>query len=317
MVTTQQIINKVVIKMGRSRSKRRFFQKVYSSGIEYNHWLMKFASNAISSYRVEGLPKEIDSRWLALKLFELGSVAFFYDSDADEYACMQYSCLGTYDCYGNPTKIRVWNTWTGYQRELGKDEFVIIWDNMLRINMYNAYVELAYRLWRIDGTIDTNCVAQKTPVIVQCSENERLTFKNLLAGVDADNPYLAVGDNLSLKDIKALQLGAPLVAPQLMEVQQTLYNRGNALLGITSVIVQKKERMVKSEVDTANADALANRRSRTMARDYASLQIKEKFGLDVTWIFDNGDEPNKETGDGNIEDFISTMKADSLGTSII
>jgi hypothetical protein len=272
---------------------------------------MKFASNAVASYRVEGLPKEIDSRWLALKLFELGSIAFFYDSDAGEYACMQYSCLGTYDCYGNPTKIRVWNPWTGYQRELNKGEFVIIWDNMLRTNMYNAYIELAYRLWRIDGTIDTNCVAQKTPVIVQCSENERSTFKNLLAGVDADNPYLAVGDNLSLKDIKALQLGASLVAPQLMEVQQTLYNRGNALLGITSVIVQKKERMVKSEVDTANADALANRRSRTMARDYASEQIKERFGLDVTWIFDNGDEPNKETGDtsnenddSNIEDFI-------------
>lgn len=287
--------------MGRSRSKRRFFQKAYSSGVQYNHWLMKFASNAISSYRVEGLPKEIDSRWLSLKLFELGSVAFFYDSDADEYACMQYSCLGTYDCYGNPTKILVCNPWTGYQRELGKDEFVIIWDNMLRINMYNAYVELAYRLWRIDGTIDTNCSAQKTPVIVQCSENERLTFKNLIANVDADNPYIAVGDNLSLKDIKALQLGAPFVAPQLLEVQQTLYNRGNALLGITSVIVQKKERMVKSEVDTANADALANRRSRTMARDYASEQIKERFNLDVTWIFDEGDEPNKETGDDNRE----------------
>lgn len=303
--------------MGRSRSKRRFFQRVYSSGIQYNHWLMKFASNAVASYRVEGLPEEIDSRWLALKLFELGSIAFFYDSDAGEYACMQYSCLGTYDCYGNPTKILVWNPWTGYQRELNKGEFVIIWDNMLRTNMYNAYIELAYRLWRIDGTIDTNCVAQKTPVIVQCSENERLTFKNLLAGVDADNPYLAVGDNLSLKDIKALQLGAPLVAPELMEVQQTLYNRGNALLGITSVIVQKKERLVKSEVDTANADALANRRSRTMARDYASEQIKERFGLNVTWIFDDGDESNKETDESNREEFISGMKAASLGTSVI
>ena len=292
--------------MGRSRSKRRFFQKVYSSGIQYNHWLMKFAGNAVSSYRVEGLPGEIDSRWLSLKLFELGSVAFFYDSDATEYACMQYSCLGTYDCYGNPTKIRVWNPWTGYQRELGKDEFVIIWDNMLRVNMYNSFINLAYRLWRIDGTIDTNCVAQKTPVIVQCSENERLSFKNLIADVDADNPYLAVGDNLSLKDIKALQLNAPLTAPELLEVQQTLYNRGNALLGITSVIVQKKERMVKSEVDTANADALANRRSRTMARDYASVQIKEIFGLDVTWIFDDGDEPDKETDEGTEKNLLVT-----------
>lgn len=299
--------------MGRSRSKRRFFQRVYSSGIQYNHWLMKFAGNAISSYRVEGLPKEIDPRWLALKLFELGSVAFFYDSDATEYACMQYSCIGSYDCYGNPAKIRVWNPWTGYQRELGKDEFVIIWDNMLRVNMYNSFVNLAYRLWRIDGTIDTNCVAQKTPVIVQCSENERLSFKNLIADVDADNPYLAVGDNLSLKDIKALQLNAPLVAPELLEVQQTLYNRGNALLGITSVTVQKKERMVKSEVDTANADALANRRSRTMSRDYASEQINERFGLDVTWIFDEGDEPNKETE----KRFISSMNAASLDTSVI
>lgn len=303
--------------MGKSRSKRRFFQNVYSSGIEYNHWLMKFASNAVASYRVEGLPVEIDSRWLALKLFELGSVAFFYDSDAGEYACMQYSCLGTYDCYGNPAKIRVWNQWTGYQRELNKGEFVIIWDNMLRVNMYKSFINLAYRLCRIDGTIDTNCVAQKTPVIVQCSENERLTFKNLLAGVDADNPYLAVGDNLSLKDIKALQLGAPLVAPELMEVQQTLYNRGNALLGITSVVVQKKERMVKSEVDTANADALANRRSRTMARDYASEQIMERFGLDITWIFDEGDEPDKETDVGNQEEYISGMKVASLGTSVI
>ena len=86
-----------------------------------------------------------------------------------------------------------------------------------------------------------------------------------------------------------------------MEVQQTLYNRGNALLGITSVIVQKKERMVKSEVDTANADALANRRSRTMARDYASEQIKERFGIDVTWIFDEGDEPDKETDEESRE----------------
>lgn len=292
--------------MSRSRSKRRFFQKVYSSDIQYNHWLMKFAGNAVSSYRVEGLPGEIDSRWLALKLFELGSVAFFYDSDASEYACMQYSCLGTYDCYGNPTKIRVWNPWTGYQRELGKDEFVIIWDNMLRVNMYNSFINLAYRLWRIDGTIDINCVAQKTPVIVQCSENERLSFKNLIAGVDADNPYLAVGDNLSLKDIKALQLNAPLVAQELLEVQQTLYNRGNALLGITSVIVQKKERMVKSEVDTANADALANRRSRTMARDYASVKIKEIFGLDVTWIFDDGDEPDKETDEGTEKKLLVT-----------
>ena len=303
--------------MGRSRSKRRFFQKVLSSGIEYNSWLMKFAGNAVASYRVEGLPIEIDSRWLALKLFELGSVAFFYDDEAEEYACMQYSCLGTYDGYGNPTRILVWNPWTRYHRELKKDEFVIIWDNWLRKNMYKNFIGLAYRLWRIDGTIDTNCTAQKTPVIIQCSENERLTFKNLIADVDADNPYVALGDNMSLKDLKALQLGAPFVAPQLTELQQTLYNRGNALLGITSIISQKKERMIKSEVETSNADAIANRRSRTMARDYASKQIRERFGLNVTWIFDEGDEPNKETGDENREDFISQLKVSSLGTSVI
>lgn len=279
--------------MGKSRGKRRFFQKVKNSGVEYNTWLQKFANNAISSYRVDGLPLEIDERWVNLKLFENGSVAFFYDDVLERYLCMQYSCLGRFDSYGNPTLIRVFDQWTGYQREIKKGEFVIIWDNQLRVNLYNSFVELAYRLWRIDGTIDVNCVAQKTPVIVQCGENQRLSFKNLIAEVDADSPYVAIGDNLSINDIKSLQLNAPLVSPELLNVQQTLYNRGNAMLGITSVSVQKKERLVTSEVESANADALANRRSRTFARDFASKQIKDTFGIDVTWTFDDGDEPEK------------------------
>lgn len=276
------------------RAKKRFFQRAIKEGSEYNKWLNKFAQNAIASYRVEGLPVEIDPRWLALKLFELGSIAFFYDSDADKYACMQYSTLGYYDSYGNPTKIRVWNAWTGYNKELNKDEFVIIWDNWLRISTYHSFINLAYRLWRLDGTIDVNCTAQKTPVIVQCSENNLLTVKNMMQKVDADEPYVPVNGKFNLEDIKAIQLGAPFIALDLLEVQQRLYNQGNSMLGITSVVSQKKERMIKNEVDSENADALANRRSRTMARDYASEQLKENFGLDVKWFFDEGDEPGKE-----------------------
>ena len=277
------------------RQKRRFFQKIYKEGVEYNKWLFKFASNAIASYRVEGLPTEIDARWLALKLFELGSVAFFYDEDAEEYAIMQYSTMGVYDCYGNPTKIRVWNPWTAYSKILNKGEFVLIWDNYLRINNYNSFISLAYRLTRLDGTIDVNCTAQKTPVIVSCSENSMLSMKNMIAKVDADEPYIPVSKRFNTDDIQAIQLNAPFIALDLLETQQRLYNQGNSMLGITSVIAQKKERMIKNEVDTGNADALANRRSRTMARDYASKQIKETFDIDVNWFFDDGDEPNKET----------------------
>ena len=280
-----------------SRTKRRFFQRVAKEGIEYNKWLFKFANNAIASYRVEGLPVEIDPRWLNRNLFELGSVAFFYDSDAGKYACMQYATLGYYDCYGNPTKIRVWNAWTGYNKELNEGEFVIIWDNWLRTNNYRSFINLAYRLWRLDGTIDVNCTAQKTPVVVACSENSMLSFKNMLAKVDADEPYIPVDNRFNMDDIKAVNFNAPFIALDLLEAQQRIYNQGNAMLGITSVVSQKKERMITSEVDSANADAMANRRSRTMARDYASQQIKDRFGLDVSWIFDNGDEPGKEEKD--------------------
>lgn len=282
-----------------SRQKRRFFQKIYKEGVEYNKWLFKFASNAISSYRVEGLPVEIDERWLALKLFELGSIAFFYDDDVGEYACMQYSTMGVYDCYGNPSKITVWNPWTSYNKVLEKGQFVIIWDNYLRVNNYRSFIGLAYRLSRLDGTIDVNCTAQKTPVIVSCSENNSLSMKNMISKVDADEPYIPVNTKFNVDDIKAIQLNAPLVALDLLETQQRLYNQGNSMLGITSVIAQKKERMITSEVDTGNADALANRRSRTMARDYATRQIKETFGIDVNWFYDDGDEPNKEVDFNN------------------
>ena len=298
--------------MGKSRSKRRFFQRCRNGAIDYNAWLQKFANNAISSYNVDGLPIEIDERWLNLKLFTLGSVAFFYDDILEKYLVMQYTTLGKFDCYGNPREIHVYDNWNGYNRVLKENEFVIIWDNQLRQNLYTSFVDIAYRLWRIDGTIDVNCSAQKTPVIVQCGENERLSFKNMIAEVDADSPYIALGDKLAINNIKALQLNAPFVSPQLLEVQQTLYNRGNAMLGITSVAVQKKERLVKSEVETANADALANRRSRTFARDLASRQIKEKFGLDITWTFDNGDEPFKDLDVMTPEELTSEMKRNSL-----
>lgn len=298
-----------------SRTKRRFFQRAIKEGCEYNKWLFKFANNAIASYRVEGLPTEIDPRWLSIKLFELGSVAFFYDTDAQEYACMQYTTLGYYDCYGNPTKIRVWNAWTGYNKELNEGEFVIIWDNWLRVNNYRSFINLAYRLWRLDGTIDVNCTAQKTPVAVACTENTMLSFKNMIAKVDADEPYIPVDDKFNMDGIKAVNLNAPFIALDMLEVQQRIYNQGNSMLGITSVISQKKERMITSEVDSANADALANRRSRTMARDYASKQIKENFGINVKWIFDNGDEPGKEDDNGQAD--WGGLKEKSLATSMI
>lgn len=298
-----------------SRQKRRFFQRIYKEGVEYNKWLFKFASNAIASYRVEGLPVEVDARWLALKLFELGSVAFFYDEDAQEYACMQYLSMGVFDGYGNPTKITVYSPWTNYNKVLEKGQFVIIWDNYLRINNYQSFIGLAYRLTRLDGTIDVNCTAQKTPVVVACNENSQLSMKNMIAKVDADEPYIPVSKKFNTDDIQAIQLNAPFVALDLLEAQQRIYNQGNSMLGITSVIAQKKERMITSEVESSNADSLANRRSRTMARDYATEQIKELFGIDVKWYFDDGDEPNKEV-EGS-EDVFQDLKDESLATSMI
>ena len=298
-----------------SRQKRRFFQRIYKEGVEYNKWLFKFASNAIASYRVEGLPVEVDARWLALKLFELGSVAFFYDEDAGEYACMQYLSMGVFDGYGNPTRITVWNPWTHYNKVLEKGQFVIIWDNYMRINNYRSFVGLAYRLTRLDGTIDVNCTAQKTPVVVACNENSQLSMKNMIAKVDADEPYIPVSKKFNTDDIQAIQLNAPFVALDLLEAQQRLYNQGNSMLGITSVIAQKKERMITSEVDSGNADALANRRSRTMARDYATEQIKNNFGINVRWFFDDGDEPDKEVEGG--DDIFQDLKDESLASSMI
>lgn len=292
-----------------SRQKRRFFQKIYKEGVEYNKWLFKFANNAIASYRVEGLPVEIDARWLSLKLFELGSLAIFYDEDAKEYACMQYLSMGVFDCYGNPTKITVWNPWTHYNKVLEKGQFVIIWDNYLRVSNYRSFIELAYRLSRLDGTVDVNCTAQKTPVFLACNENSQLSMKNVIAKVDADEPYIPVSKKFNTDDIQAIQMNAPFVALDLLEAQQKLYNQGISMLGITSVVSQKKERMITSEVETNNADALANRRSRTMARDCATEQIKDVFGISVRWFFDDGDEPNKEVDGG--EDAFQDLKDES------
>ena len=139
----------------------------------------------------------------------------------------------------------------------------------------------ARRLYNIERTIDVNVNAQKTPVLVQATESQRLTMKNLYKEYEGNEPFIFGSKALDVNGLKVLQTGAPYVADKLYELKVQYWNEALTYLGISNINTTKKERMITDEVTRNQGGVVASRYSRLESRRQACKQINNMFGLDI------------------------------------
>jgi hypothetical protein len=139
----------------------------------------------------------------------------------------------------------------------------------------------ARRLYEIERTLDVNVKAQKTPVLITCSENQRLTMKNLYMQYDGNEPFIFGDKNLDLNSIKVLKTDAPFLGDQLNMLKREIFNEALTYLGISNINVQKKERMVTDEVTRNMGSIEAQKYTRLNARKDACKKINKMFGLEI------------------------------------
>ena len=68
--------------------------------------------------------------------------------------------------------------------------------------------QFAYRMYLAQRTADVNMSAQRTPVMVVCSDKQRLTMENLYSQYDGNQPFI-FGDkdsNINENSLKSLKL---------------------------------------------------------------------------------------------------------------
>lgn len=249
---------------------------------------------AISSFKWHNLPTTVDERFLELSLLTDGKAIFFYD-DAIGYLALRLMLGGEMDLYDIPTERTAYGS-NGYNEKLTSDNSVIIFNNMLHTNQQLEIELYARRLWDLDRTIDINARAQKTPILITCEQEQRLTMANIYMKYDGNIPVIYGDKNLNPNAIKVLTTNSPYVADKLYQLKNQIWNEALTSLGISNLNIQKKERLITDESEKSQGATIANRYTRLNARQQACKQINDMFGLNLSVEFRDTSNDSIEVG---------------------
>lgn len=288
--------------MGRKRDTQ-FVESAYMNNRTYMQYYNRLTELALSMFEWKNLPKTVDQRFLEMCLFSDGMCVFFED-EVLGYLGLRCMIGGRLNVYQIPTDRKAYAT-NGYQKELDGTNSVIIFNNYLHTNSMLDVEMFSKRLYNLDRAIDVNANAQKTPVLIQCDESQRLTMKNLYKQYEGNEPFIFGSKGLDANGLKVLQTGAPYVADKLYELKTQIWNEALTYLGISNINVVKKERMITDEVTRNQGGTVASRYSRLESRRQACKQINEMFNLDI-WVeyredFQDVEEQQNENEEEEIE----------------
>jgi hypothetical protein len=266
--------------VGRKKDSQ-FWESTYMNNRTYLQYYNRLTELAISMFEWQNLPKTVDQRFLEMCLFGDGMCVFFQD-EVLGYLSLQCMIGGKLNVYRIPMERKAYAT-NGYQRNLDETNSVIIFNNYLHTNSLLDVEMFSKRLYNLDRAIDVNANAQKTPVLIQCDESQRLTMKNLYKQYEGNEPFIFGSKGLDASGLKVLQTGAPYVADKLYELKTQIWNEALTYLGISNINVVKKERMITDEVTRNQGGTVASRYSRLESRRQACKQINEMFNLNI-WV---------------------------------
>ncbi len=249
------------------------------AGIEntFTKWYFDIQQLYSSVFAYTGMPLIVDMAQVEQWLMYRGSVAFFIDEFIGPLI-LPYTTQGSLNQYGNPTTIRAYGM-NGYQIYLNPDQYVIIYDNNMKISNINALRQYAIRLANTDRTIDVNIEAQKTPILLTAQNEGQLnSLKLAYRKMKTGQPVIAEIGNTVNAGVNALNTGAPMVFNELQNYKLNLLAEVLTFCGIPNRGDPKRERLITTEVSAINGHVVHERTNRLQTRQRAIDEINFKFG---------------------------------------
>lgn len=290
--------------------RSEFDESLIDNSRMYQYYYNRIVNLALSCFEWKGFPSSVDTRYLEYQLFYNPQVVFFKEDILGDYLVLKGAMNGQLDVYGYPTG------WTaigenGYNKVLTNKECVVIYNDLLHSSCVNGCEIYASRLTTLDRTININLNAQRTPTLITCDEQEKLSMTNLYKQYAGGEPVIFGYKSLRPDSIKVMRTDAPFLCDKLNDIKSVIWNELLTYLGISNVNIVKKERLVSDEVLRNQGGTVFSRYSRLESRRKACEQINEMFGLNVSVDYrENIDEDIKglaeeefdDTDDGGSED---------------
>ena len=258
---------------------------------DYFYRLMLLAK---SVFKWNNLPNGIDEKWIEKYLFTEGCCMFFRD-DTKGFMVAKAATAGRLNYYDEPRKLRATaydyiNT-KEYKNYMGKDitpnEFnyedcVLIRNNDEMIPTAPTIQLYSIRLADISRTIDVNVHAQKTPLIIKCSNRQLMTLKQVFKQWTGNEPVIFGDKDLETNEIKVLKTDAPIVFDKLQIQKHAIWNEVMTFLGVNNANMDKRERLVDDEVEANNEQIELSAQVMLKARQRACELINKLYGLNVS-----------------------------------
>ena len=245
-------------------------------------------------FKFYNLPEYIDVAYLNKTLLNDGAIAFFKDEVLGVIA-LPFSSYGKLDVYGRPNQIYV-SGQNGYHEVLDKNQYVIMYDNNGKYPLVLDIAQMAERVALAVRTQDVNIIHQRTPRIWKTSKDTEKSVRDLINEIDTMVETVVTYDSKNvLTDLQSVQAPAPYVTDKLDDHLKELFAEFYRLIGVANVQIQKKERYITDEMQASQGGTIASRWSRFEPRQRAVKEINEKFGLDISVEYYDG-EPNSKEG---------------------
>lgn len=123
---------------------------------------------------------------------------------------LRYSESNTLNIYQEPEEINAYSL--DYHKTYKLQDVALIYNNYTKMPDLGIVCEYALRLYDIRRTIDVNTRVQKTPLLMLCPDNKKLTLKNIYMQYDGNEPAIyGYKDTFNDTEFKVLKTDAPFI----------------------------------------------------------------------------------------------------------
>lgn len=260
------------------------------------------ASNVFLFPNLEEVAPYIDQDYINKKLIYNGAVAWFKDEELG-LLCLPFQTVGRPDLYGRPVSIMVQGA-NGYTKTLNvlKDEAVIMYDNAGKYPLINDIIQDAERIALCKRIQDINISQQKCNRVWTTNKDQEKTVQDLLNQIDGNVENVIAYDTIDINTINSVLGVAPYITDKLDDHLRTLWEEFYSHIGISSLLVQKRERVIRDEMRASMGGTIASRYIRFNPRKIALEKIKKLWGYDIELEFYDGLPTTIEEFEDYIED---------------